>query len=128
MTRDSDDRTVVQPDVFILCDLSKLINGWVYGTPDFVLEVLSPSTRKKDMYLKLAKYEHAGVREYWMIDLKIERVLVYFFEDDLKCPVIYGFQDKIPVNIYNGELEIDLSSAIRWLPRVYDSPAENQTL
>ncbi len=113
---DSDDRTVVQPDVFILCDPSKLKNGWIHGAPDFVLEVLSPSTRKKDMYLKLAKYENAGVREYWMIDLKTERVLVYFFEDDSKCPVIYGLEDRIPVNIYSGELEIDLASAGRWLP------------
>ena len=61
---DEDDRTVVQPDVLIVCDRSKFQNGRVFGAPDFVVEVLSPSTSKKDSRLKLYKYGEAGVREY----------------------------------------------------------------
>ena len=76
------------------------------GAPDFVVEILSPSTRKKDAFLKLKKYMCAGVREYWMIDLEGSRIVTYFFEDD-EFPVIYGMDQKVPVRLYGGELEID---------------------
>ena len=65
---DEDDQTAVQQDVLIVCDRNKFQNGRVFGAPDFLVEVLSPSTRKKDMYLKLFKYMNAGVREYWIVD------------------------------------------------------------
>jgi Uma2 family endonuclease len=71
-----------------------------------IIEVLSPSTKKKDMFIKLNKYQNAGVREYLMIDLKNERIIVYQFErDDLVT--IYGFSDSVPVGIYDGELQIN---------------------
>lgn len=53
---DRDNKTRVQPDVLIVCDRSKIINRCVYGAPDFILEVLSPSTKRKDMTIKLNKY------------------------------------------------------------------------
>ena len=58
---DCDDKTVIQPDVLVVCDRSKYRNGRVFGAPDLVVEVLSPSSRKKDMQIKLAKYYNAGV-------------------------------------------------------------------
>ncbi len=64
----------------------------------------------------MAKYEAAGVREYWIIDPYKKRVFVYFFEDDACCPLLYRIDEKIPVNIYNGELEIDLTLILKWLP------------
>ena len=48
---DCDDKTMIQPDIYIVCDRDKIKDFGIYGAPDFVLEVLSPSTRKKDMYL-----------------------------------------------------------------------------
>ena len=82
-----------------------------------IIEVLSPSTKKKDMFIKLNKYQNAGVREYWMIDLKNERIIVYQFErDDLVT--IYGFSDSVPVGIYDGELQInfkEIADYFNWI-------------
>ena len=105
---DCDDRTVVQPDVMVVCDRGKYRNGRVWGAPDLIIEVLSPSTRKKDMTLKQHKYANAGVREYWMIEPKSQQILVYDFEHE-DFPKIYGFSDRIPVLIWDGRCEIDFS-------------------
>ena len=64
---DCDEKTIVQPDLLILCDVSKLSGNTIVGAPDFIVEILSPSTRKKDMFIKLEKYMTAGVREYWIV-------------------------------------------------------------
>ena len=113
---DCDDRTMVQPDVLIVCDPKKVIRRCVYGAPDFVVEVLSEGTRKKDMVLKLGKYRNAGVREYWIVDMKGKRVLVYDFESGLPAAV-YGITDKIPVGIYGGECMIDFGEVQEELGR-----------
>ena len=114
---DCDNRTIVQPDVFIVCDRSKIHHARCYGAPDMIIEVLSSSTKKKDMFIKLNKYQNAGVREYWMIDLKNERIIVYQFErDDLVT--IYGFSDSVPVGIYDGELQInfkEITDYFNWI-------------
>ncbi|MDR3302818.1 MAG: Uma2 family endonuclease [Treponema sp.] len=60
--------TIVQPDVFIVCDPSKNKGSYIEGAPDFIIEVLSDSTRSKDTLIKLNKYALVGVKEYWMID------------------------------------------------------------
>ncbi len=104
---DCDDKTMVQPDVLIVCDRDKVIPRCVYGAPDFVIEVLSPSTKKKDMTKKLQKYMDAGVCEYWIVDPKQRRVLVYDFSTET-YPTIYGFEDEIPVGLYGGDLKIDM--------------------
>ena len=111
---DCDNKTMVQPDVGIVCDTSKIKRFGIYGAPDFLVEVISPSTKKKDYALKLSKYLEAGVREYWIVDFTQEKVLVYFFESDV-YPVIYGFDKPVPINIYDGALEIDFSNIARWL-------------
>lgn len=105
---DRDDRTIVQPDVIVVCDKKKLGKKRVAGAPDFIAEILSPSTREKDMFLKLMKYKKAGVREYWMIDLDKGRVITYDFEAD-DIPVIHGMDETVPVKIFAGELAVDLS-------------------
>ena len=103
---DCDNRTMVQPDVAILCDRSKCIDRCIYGAPDFIMEVISKSTRKKDMAIKLNKYQNAGVKEYWIVDPYKEIILVYTFEKE-HLYTIYSFDSKIPIDIWNGELEID---------------------
>ena len=103
---DCDDRTVVQPDVMIICKKEKFRGGRVFGAPDFIAEVLSPSTRKKDMTLKLYKYSNAGVRDYWMVDQVRQKVIVYDLEHE-DIPKIYSFDDKVPVMVWDGGCEID---------------------
>jgi Uma2 family endonuclease len=105
---DCDNMTMVQPDVLVLCDRSKLIKRCIYGAPDFIVEVLSKSTKRKDSTIKLSKYIQAGVREFWLVDIEKERVLVYFFESD-DYPTIYGRDDEIPVGIFDGELKIPMA-------------------
>lgn len=105
---DCDDKTIVQPDVLILCDRSKYTPQRIVGAPDFVVEVLSKSTREKDMFLKLNKYRSAGVREYWMVDPDKKTVIAYHFENDDDLSV-YTFRDKVPVGIYGGDCVIDFA-------------------
>ena len=105
---DCDDKTIVQPDVMILCDRSKYTPQRIVGAPDFVVEVFSKSTRKKDMFIKLNKYRSAGVREYWMVDPDKKTVMAYHFENDDDLSV-YTFRDKVPVGIYGGDCVIDFA-------------------
>lgn len=105
---DQDIYTMVQPDMMVVCDPKKVLEHVIFGAPDLVVEVLSKSTRKKDMTKKLQKYVYAGVKEYWIVDAEQQRVLVYDFASEL-YPAIYGFEDKIPVGIYEGDLKIDFS-------------------
>ena len=116
---DCDDRTMVQPDVVIVCDRDKIIDRCIYGAPDLVIEVLSKFTRKKDTVIKLNKYMNAGVREYWMIDPAHKKVIVYDFESD-NYPAIYGFDAKVPVGIWNGDLEIDFAEVYEYVRFLYE--------
>ena len=105
---DGDDRTVVQPDVLIVCDRSKLQQGRVIGAPDMVVEILSPATRKKDMQLKAYKYASAGVREYWMVDPARRMIVVYDYERE-EMPKLYSFSDQVPVLIWEGRCRVDFA-------------------
>ena len=105
---DRDNKTMLEPDLVILCDRSKEKTRCIYGAPDFVMEVLSPSTRRKDLTIKLGKYLHAGCREYWIVDPDDRSVTVYYFEGD-EIAIRYTFDDKIPVRISEGECTIDFS-------------------
>ncbi|MBR2766167.1 MAG: Uma2 family endonuclease [Blautia sp.] len=105
---DCDDRTVVQPDVLILCDPGRYTPARIVGAPDFIAEILSPSTRSKDMILKLFKYFKAGVREYWIIDPEKKTVTTWHFEKEAG-DAIYTFRDSIQVWIYDGDLVIDFA-------------------
>ena len=102
-----DDRNMFEPDLIVLCheDNNELR---IEGAPEFVLEVLSDSTRSKDCILKLNKYMDAGVHEYWIVDPKTHKVLVYNFKEDV-LPHTYTFSDRIPVHISGGECSIDFS-------------------
>ena len=107
---DMSDKTVVQPDVMIICRPKDIIkNQRVYGAPDFIMEVLSPSTRIKDMTIKLNKYYQAGVREYWVVDPDSKKILVYDLEHDNYIPAIYDFTEKVPVLIWEKKASVDFS-------------------
>ncbi len=107
---DCDNRTMVQPDVLIVCDRSKIMHWGIMGAPDFVLEVLSPSTSRKDCIKKLVKYLEAGVREYWIIDPDKKKLVKYDLEEENMTPsVVCSLSGSMPVSIYQGRLEINLN-------------------
>ena len=101
---------MVQPDLLIICEKLDFLNlKRLDGAPALVAEILSPSTRSRDMILKLYKYQKAGVREYWIIDPKYRIVTVHRFDEEEYHPVTYTFQDEIPVGISDGMCAIDFS-------------------
>lgn len=63
-----DDKTYVEPDISVICDKNKLDNRRCNGAPDFIIEIMSPSSRKMDYSTKNTLYSDAGVREYWIVD------------------------------------------------------------
>ena len=73
--------TVVQPDIFVICDPSMVEEKCVYGVPDLVIEILSRHTRKKDIQLKHEVYQESGVREYWIVFPKDEIIDIFVLED-----------------------------------------------
>ena len=118
---DCDDKTIVQPDVIIVCDRDKIKKGVVYGAPDFAVEVLSPSTRKKDKTLKLHKYLTAGVREYWIIDPKKKTVVVYAQDEEEDYDVfLYGFEHEVPVRIFGEECKINFKEIYDYIAFMYE--------
>ena len=122
---DCDDRTMVQPDVLVVCDRDKIIKRCIYGAPDFVVEVLSPSTKRKDGIIKLSKYISAGVREYWIVDPDKKQVVVYDFQKE-DYPVIYGFGGEIPVGIFDGECRVDFAEIYEYIRFLYEKEEGDQ--
>lgn len=116
---DCDDRTMVQPDVIVLCDRDKIINRCVYGAPDFIVEVLSPSSTKRDTAIKLRKYKEVGVREYWIIDPDKKKVVVYDWTKS-EIPKVYGFDSKVSVGIFGGECVIDFAEIYEEIKFLYE--------
>lgn len=116
---DCDDKTMLQPDILVVCDRSKVVKRGIYGAPDFVVEILSPSTRKKDLTVKLGKYVNAGVSEYWVVDPDQKKVAVYDFAHE-ELPAVYGFDSKVPVGIFDGECEIDFAEIYEYIRFLYE--------
>ena len=103
--------TVVQPDLLVVCDPKKTDRRGVHGAPDLVVEVLSESTRRNDLWTKHSLYQQAGVREYWIVDPKSQSVSVYVLEEDgtYHAPAVYGREEGLPVTVLEG-CTIDLSA------------------
>jgi Uma2 family endonuclease len=116
---DCDNRTMVQPDVVIVCDRDKVIERCIYGAPDFVIEVISRSSARRDAVIKLNKYMAAGVREYWIIDPDRQKVLVYRFQKE-EYPLIYGFDAQIPVEIWDDGFAIDFREVYEHIRFLYE--------
>lgn len=104
---DEDDQTMLQPDLLILCDERKIRSWGIFGAPDFVLEILSPSTRTYDMIRKKNKYIAAGVKEYWILDLEKEKIITYA-EKNGYVSSIHPLQGRVGVVLYDNDLEIEL--------------------
>ncbi|MEE1085777.1 MAG: Uma2 family endonuclease [Schaedlerella sp.] len=96
----ADDSTYVEPDLSIICDKGKLTDRGCTGAPDFIVEIVSPSSRKMDYATKNALYSNAGVREYWIVDPEKERTTIYRYDEDA-APTIIPFEQAIQVGIYS---------------------------
>ncbi|WP_310605449.1 Uma2 family endonuclease [Anaerosporobacter sp.] len=94
------------PDISVICNPDIIKERGCYGAPDWVVEITSPSTVRKDYFVKSIKYQEAGIKEYWIINPTKQSVTVYDFREDVFSPVTYTFRDKIKVNIYD-DFEID---------------------
>ena len=97
-----DDINYVEPDISVICDPDKLTDNGCLGAPDWIIEIVSPSSRRMDYYTKLFKYRTAGVREYWIVDPEKNRILVYNFQSENTGD--YTFADSVKAGIYDDLL------------------------
>ena len=96
-----DDRNYVEPDISVICDKDKLNDKGCNGAPDWIIEIVLPSTERIDYGIKLFKYRSAGVREYWVVNPRTRIINAYDFEKEKETRQ-YSFDDEIPVCIYEG--------------------------
>lgn len=99
-----DNKNCVEPDISVICDKNKLPDRGCEGAPDWVIEIVSPSSHRMDYQIKLFKYRTAGVREYWVVNPSTEIVMVYWFEEDAYSGQ-FTFEQPIRSNIFH-EFEI----------------------
>jgi len=101
--------TVVQPDICVICDLSKIDDRGCCGAPDMIVEIFSPSTGKRDTHDKFILYEKSGVKEYWIVYPEAKAIHAFILQEDGKYNdgVVYEFEGKIPVHVFDDSL-IDL--------------------
>jgi len=96
-------KTIVQPDILVVCDPSKLIEEGVRGAPDFIVEILSPATALKDQSEKKELYEKKGVREYWVVNPHTLETFVYLLQDgSYGLPRAYSLRASVDVTIFPG--------------------------
>jgi Uma2 family endonuclease len=101
-TEDESDDTVVQPDLMIICDKSKLATEGCRGAPDFVAEILSPSNTAIEMEKKFNLYMKAGVREYWVIDPENKGLKAHSFKDNQIFTRTYASIGIVSVDAISG--------------------------
>lgn len=113
---DDDIDTVLQPDVLVVCEPSKLDRRGVRGAPDFIVEVLSPSSAAHDHARKRRVYERAGVREYWLVHPTDRMVTVYRLEGtDFGKPLVQELSGSTEVAILPG-VQVEWDDLVERLP------------
>jgi Uma2 family endonuclease len=107
-------KTVLQPDISIICDSAKLDEKGCLGSPDLIIEIVSPATVQKDMREKLFSYEKFGVKEYWIIHPVDQILMVFKLLPNKKYgrPDIFSPLDQVKVGIL-PELSIDLTTVFK---------------
>ncbi len=103
----NDDKNYVEPDISVICDKNKLDDRGCHGAPDWIIEIISPSTERMDYGIKLFKYRAAGVREYWIVNPINQTVNVFDFKSNQKTGQ-YSFDSDISSCIYD-ELTIRIA-------------------
>ncbi|MCL2046612.1 MAG: Uma2 family endonuclease [Oscillospiraceae bacterium] len=103
LNADTDDDTVVQPDIVIVCDPSKLNDRGCAGVPDMVVEILSPSSIRMDKHIKFEAYKKAGVLEYWIVDPESNLLDAYILNNgDYIAQSYSDSDDNVPVHVLEG--------------------------
>ncbi len=110
----NDNRNYLLPDIVVICNGDKLDEDGCHGAPDWVIEVVSPSSVKMDYKMKLFKYRTTGVREYWIVDSAKKVIEIHNFEQDFVKE--YTFDDIVPAGIYN-DLAIDMKQLMKKISR-----------
>lgn len=107
--KDEEILSVIQPDITVICDKSKIDRRGCLGAPDWIIEILSPSTSKKDRNDKFDLYESSGVKEYWIVFPKKQKVLAYFLNDQGQYIESGSYSKKETISpVLFPELTIDL--------------------
>jgi Uma2 family endonuclease len=115
-TEDSKIYTVVQPDIIVICDLSKLKGSGCVGAPDLIVEIQSPSTSYYDLNKKYHLYERHGVREYWVVYPLDHLLRVFLLDADGKYGDGVEYKGgAVPVGIFGG-ISIELDSVFAASP------------
>ena len=96
-----DDKTIVEPDISVICDPNKLTDKGCTGAPDWIIEIVSPGNPAHDYVRKLNLYLDAGVREYWIVDPIQKSIHVYHLVEEQFKMTSYTFQDEIKAGIYD---------------------------
>jgi Uma2 family endonuclease len=106
---ENDIKNVVEPDITVVCDSSKLDEKGCKGAPDMIIEIISPNSGKKDRLVKFKKYEEAGVKEYWIVEPEWKIISVFTLQENRRYgrPEMYTEEDKVKVTIF-PDLVIDL--------------------
>lgn len=104
---DEDTPNIVQPDLMVICDKNKITKKGCIGAPDWIIEIVSPGTARRDYLIKLNLYAEYGVKEYWIVNSDKEIVTVYHLEEDI-TPETYTFRDTIQVHTL-ASLSIDFT-------------------
>ena len=106
---DEESTTVLQPDIVVICDKSKLKDTGYFGVPVLIIEIVSPASSKMDKLYKFNKYEQAGVKEYWIVEPDYKVISVFKLKSNKKYgrPDNYSEDDTITVKSFT-DLVIDL--------------------
>lgn len=108
--RPEDIDTMVEPDITVVCDPEKLDKYGCKGAPDFIIEILSPSTRRMDLAVKYHLYQRSGVREYWIVDPDGKTVQAFRLDSGrYNAPDVYTAGAVIPSGIWE-DFSIDLTT------------------
>jgi Uma2 family endonuclease len=114
--------TILQPDLLVVCDQSKIKDKYIVGAPDWIIEILSPSTAKKDQKEKMRTYARAGVKEYWIVNPAYATITVFKLEDNKFIQQnIFDETDEIEVATLPG-LKIIAKDVLPKIKRVQEDP------
>jgi len=111
--REQESKNVVEPDISIICDSSLLDDTGCKGTPDMIIEIISPSAGRKDKLEKFNKYEQAGLREYWIVEPQEKMVSIFTLQENMRFgrPDLYSSEDRVKVSIFK-DLFIELDKVL----------------
>lgn len=118
-----DPYTVVQPDVMVFCTKPEEARAdRARSAPDFIAEILSPSTAFRDRTQKLCRYRDAGVKEVWIVSPAEQRLWVYRFYDGCETPDEYSFSDSVPLGISDHKCSVDFSKILKLMGKQAAAP------